>query len=230
MSFNSIKEALDRIDITGYTQVLVAAIWVWQGRAADAWASLATGLKAKRLEVRANKARLKTLRRESNDALDVLHNLTAQGLTMARSKYRRNPRVLEQLMVLSAGGHGKQAILDEAADWRANWGELPDATWEPLTSNTHEIFDAAYTDAQTKFAAYKAFLQEERSTRLGFYEDLGNAWEDCVEWLEDAEVVFEDGTPNGELVRAVVNHVGDNEDDDASETGASEGDDGLPPK
>jgi hypothetical protein len=202
---------------------LVAAVWVWQGRAADAWASLAAGLKAKRLEVRANKARLRTRRREANDALDLLHHLTVQGLSMARSKYRRNARVLDQLSVLQARGDGKQKTLDEAADWRANWGELPDADWEPLPTNTHAIFDAASTDAQSRFAAYKAFVQEERSTRLKFYEDLGNAWADCVEWLADAEAVFEDGTPNGELVRAVVEHVGTNEEDDESEGGT-----GLP--
>lgn len=236
MAFRTIKEALDRVDITGITQVLVAGEWVSQIRAADAWAPLGAGLKARRLEVRGKKGRLKTLRDEANDALDVLHNLTAQGLGMARSKYRRNSTVLKALSLRSAGGHGKQTILDEAAEWRIAWTELPDADWEPLATNTHEILDAAYLDAETKFTAFKVALQDERKARLEFYEDLGHAWEDCVEWLADAELVFEDGTPNGELVRAVVDHKGDNEEDDATETGSGTGPggtdvgDGLPPK
>lgn len=31
-------------------------------------------------------------------------------------------------------------------------------------------------------------------------------WQDCVEWYEDACLTFEEDTPNGDLVRATIEH------------------------
>ncbi|NCO35579.1 MAG: hypothetical protein AUJ92_07015 [Armatimonadetes bacterium CG2_30_59_28] len=81
--------------------------------------------------------------------------------------------ILQSLSLLKAGGHGRQGILNEAAEWRIARGQLPDADWEPTPTNTKALFDGDYADAEAKHKAVKVTTQEERKSPAGVLRDAG---------------------------------------------------------
>jgi hypothetical protein len=225
----SVPDVLARGDATGSTQVRVADKWVWQGKEAPQWAVDTAAVRAQRIVVTDAKTGLRDAGIAWDDVLDDLHDRTAQGLGMARSKYRRNPSVLALLKPLDASGDDRQDKMDEAREWLSTWSRLPDATWNPTAENTKTAFGALYNQSLAGQTTYQDAVTAERDERQQFYLMVGNLWEDCVEWYIDACLVFPQGTPEGELVRAVYKAKAAPEGDDAT-GGAGEGDDGLPPK
>jgi hypothetical protein len=182
----------------------LAASWVWQRKPLVQMTADSMAARAQRDALAGKDRDLQMARVMADLALDGLHDQTVLAVRMARNLYRHDEIVLGSLTTLSADGKSRQDTLNEALAWLKAWERLPDADWTPLPAVTQESFAALLTDAETKHRALATAMAEEREARRDFNQVLADLWTDCVDWYADATVVFPEGTPDGQLVRAIL--------------------------
>jgi hypothetical protein len=136
--------------------------------------------------------------------LNVLHQLTVQGLNMAKTKLRNDPAGFAVVAGLHASGHSPDKILAEALAWESAWGQVA-PTWSPTTSNTLAAFKTlrkqCADDLQTAFKDADSANREQSGKLAQMCLDLEDV---NVAWYADATRVFAAGTPEGDMIRSTV--------------------------
>lgn len=136
--------------------------------------------------------------------LSLLHQLTVQGLSMAKTKFRSDPANLAVVSDLHASGGKPERILAEALAWESAWGKTAPA-WSPSQSNTFDAYKAlrkqCVEDLQNAFTDAASASRE----AAGTLEQMARALEDTnVAWYADATRIFAAGTPEGDMIRSSV--------------------------
>lgn len=193
-----------RTQATRGVQDRLAPGWVWEEKTVAAWdLSLTTEETLENLLIGQQRG-LSKGRASADDALDDLHDMNAQVLAMARSKYRNDPETLALLDGLDTEGDARREILSDAQGMIAVWQKLPDEDWSPTPTNTLDAFTAQYTLGKTKVDALEGLQADVRKTRKQYHNHVAQMWEDCVAWYESACAVFAEGTPEGAMVRGIA--------------------------
>lgn len=136
--------------------------------------------------------------------LGSLHELTVQGLGMAKSRFRNNPSSLALVKNLHAAGKSPEQILAEALDWETAWNKA-DPTWTPTKTNTLAAFKAlrksCNEDLQQAFkdAASEARDQDEALAQMAQAVEGTN-----VAWYAEATKAFGPATPEGIMIRKTI--------------------------
>lgn len=136
--------------------------------------------------------------------LKTLHQLTVQGLNMAKTMFRDDAASLAVLHGLNAAGHAPEKILGEALAWESAWGKIA-ATWSPTPANTLAAFKTlrqqCAEDLQTAFTDADSVHREAAAT----LEQMCAGLEDMnVAWYASGTKVFLAGTPEGDLIRSGI--------------------------
>lgn len=136
--------------------------------------------------------------------LDVLHRLTAQGVGMAKNKFRNDPSKKALLRDVTANSNSRTETLAEALMWETAWTKL-DPAWAPLPANTLAAFTSLRQNCletlQKSYLDAHSSWREEAETMAGQGRDL----EDVNEaWFADATRVFPVNTPEGDMIRSTV--------------------------
>jgi hypothetical protein len=136
--------------------------------------------------------------------LKNLHQLTVQGLNMAKTKFRSDAASLAVLHGLNAAGHSPEKILAEALAWESAWGKIA-PTWSPTPANTLAAFkplrQQCAEDLQTAFADADSVHREASATLEQMCAGLEAT---NVAWYASATMVFPAGTPEGDLIRTGI--------------------------
>ena len=192
-----------RAQATKAVQERLAGAWVWEDKTVAGWQNDLTAPQAKEAQLEGADMDLNRARASADAALDELHGLTAQGLGMARAKYRNDPETLGLLKGLDAEGDGRRDVLDDALAWEVAWQRLPDADWSPTPTNTRAAFTALRQAAAAKAESLEAHQADARKARREQSELAGHLWEDCVVWYRSACLVFPEPTPEGQMIRGL---------------------------
>ena len=136
--------------------------------------------------------------------LKDLHQLTVQGLNMAKTKFRNDPANLAVVMGLHARGSTPEEILAEALAWESAWGKTAPA-WNPTTTNTLATYKIlrkqCAEDLQIAFRDAGSAASEEAGKAEKMAKDLQDV---VVAWYADATRMFAAGTPEGDMIRSTV--------------------------
>lgn len=135
--------------------------------------------------------------------LVTLHDLTVDGLKMARIKWRKDAARKAILANLSADGGGRDTVQSQARSWAGVW-ESFDAAWVPTTGNTLAAFNTLITASETQEKLYKKENTKWREQAEEF-NVFALASEDlCIARHAAATVEFPEGTAQGDMIRSTV--------------------------
>jgi len=192
----------------------VASLWVWSEKTPDEMQTqleTITGNKSASPPVIGQEEIASQAESAYNQAygnwhtqLKSLHQLTVQGVNMAKTRLRNDPAGLAVVSGLHASGNTPEKILADALAWESAWSQVL-ATWSPTTTNTLAAFKAirklCADDLQLAIKdANSANLEEN-----GKLEQMCADLEDMnVAWYADATRVFAAGTPEGDMIRSTV--------------------------
>jgi hypothetical protein len=192
----------------------VAATWTWQEMTIVAMQAALTAIVGdedadppiigqEQIVGEANQTML-AARSAWDTGLDRLHGWTAQGLAMAKNKYRNDPAKLSQLDGLTASADGRQGVLDEALAWQTAWAKL-DPAWAPMPANTLTAFGNLRKQCVEILQPAYAATRSDWRTATGKLTQLGRTMEDINEaWYADALRAFPEGTPEGDMIRGTI--------------------------
>ncbi len=188
---------------TRAAQADLAAEWVWEEKTLAEWDTGLTLLNTLMEAEQDSEAEMLAKRGETDAALDLLQSLTGRCLRMAKNRYREDSArmaVFQNLRVESGSRAGK---LQEALEWESAW-EKTGPSWSPLPNLTLAGFKASRLAAAALLEAYatKRTQWESADAELDAQGRALNA--DCVAWYEAASIVFEPGTPQGDMIRSTV--------------------------
>ena len=211
---NSLEFVKDRAVKTISAAKQVAPSWTWEEKTAaqmEAQLAAITGNATATPPVRGQEANtsaadqvMLAARGAYDTALDQLHTWTAQGLGMAKTKFRDDTAKAAQLAGLGASGSSRAKTLDEALAWESAWANI-DPTWAPLPGLTpttfttlrkraYEVLKPAYSDAHAAWRKAAETLGE----MAGELTDMSQAW------YATALRVFPEGTAEGDLIRGTI--------------------------
>lgn len=188
---------------TRAAQADLAAEWVWEEKTLAEWDTGLTLLNTLMEAEQDSEAEMLAKRGETDAALDLLQSLTGRCLRMAKNRYREDSArmaVFQNLRVESGSRAGK---LQEALEWESAW-EKTGANWSPLPNLTLAGFKASRLAAAALLEAYatKRTQWESADAELDAQGRLLNG--DCVAWYMAATIVFEPGTPQGDMIRSSI--------------------------
>jgi hypothetical protein len=136
--------------------------------------------------------------------LKALHQLTVQGLNMAKTKFRNDPANLAVVAGLHADGTTPEEILAQVLAWESAWGKIA-PTWNPSTTNTFADYKTlrkqCAEDLQIAFKDAGSAASEEAGKAEQMAKDLNDV---VVAWYADATKMFAVGTPEGDMIRSTV--------------------------
>ncbi len=200
---SSLEFIVSRARATLSVQELVQCKWVWEEKPIDGWKADIQGFNDLETAEQNAEAAMLECRGRYDEAQATLHDLTVQGVKMARIRYRKDAAKLAIVNRLSADGQSREQILDQAREWSAAWAQL-DPGWSPILENTltdfNELYSAclrlqqAYTDKEISWRA-------EAETLNAFARSLDDV---NIAWYGAATIVFLEGTVEGNLVRKNV--------------------------
>jgi len=98
-------------------------------------------------------------------------------------------------------------------------------TGQPTPVNTKQGFTAARTLGQQKMDALNTAIAAERADRRKLNDMLTELYQDCLDWYNDACLMFKEDTPEGLLIRGILRRVSTKPDDETEG-----GEDGVPEK
>jgi len=188
---------------TRAAQADLAAEWVWEEKTLAEWDTGLTLLNTLMEAEQDSEAEMLAKRGETDAALDLLQSLTGRCLRMAKNRYREDSArmaVFQNLRVESGSRAGK---LQEALEWESAW-EKTGPSWSPLPNLTLAGFKASRLAAAALLEAYatKRTQWESADAELDAQGRLLNG--DCVAWYMAATIVFEPGTPQGDMIRSSI--------------------------
>lgn len=199
----SIEAIILRAQATSATQAAIAATWVWDEKTVVQWASALTAIDAKKIAVSDLEGDYLLKRADFDSAIATLHDLTVEGLGMARVKWRKDAAKKAILSGLSASGGGREAIEREAQAWESVWQSFDD-TWEPSATNNIADFRTLIASTTTLEKAYGNAHTVWRKAVEELQADADALWDDCVAWYEAATTLFKEGTAIGDLIRSTI--------------------------
>lgn len=192
-----------RSQATRDAQTAIATAWVWDEKTVAQWDSALTALDTKKIAVSDLEADSLAKRSLYENTITQLHDLTVEGLGMARVKWRKDEAKRKILSTLSASGGGREKVQTEAQAWESVWEKF-DAAWNPSTTNTIAAFRTLITTSNTEEDDYN---QAHTGWRTGAEELQVQAdalWGDCVAWYGAATTLFKEGTAIGDMIRSTV--------------------------
>ena len=199
----AIEAIILRAQATSDTQAAIAATWVWDEKTVVQWASALTAIDTKKIAVSDLEGDYLLKRADFDTTIASLHDLTVEGLGMARVKWRKDAAKKAILSGLSASGGGRETIEREAQAWESVWQSFDD-TWEPSAANNIADFRTLITSTTTQ---EKAYGNAHTLWRKGVEELQAEAdalWDDCVAWYAAATTLYKEGTVIGDLIRSTV--------------------------
>src|SRR5687768_17211734 len=119
---------LERAEASRNAQELVAELWVWPELTVSQWDTMINAFRVQDQIVARKEAQLRTARGAVDFHFQFLHELTVQGLCMARQKYRHHPEKLAGLKGITIAANSRMAMMEEARTWEVAWEEL-DENW-----------------------------------------------------------------------------------------------------
>jgi hypothetical protein len=192
-----------RAQATRDAQTAIAATWVWDEKTVVQWDSALTALDTKKVAVSDQEADSLTKRSLYENTLVQLHDLTVEGLGMARVKWRKDEAKKKILSTLSASGGSRETVQAEAQAWESVWEKF-DAAWTPSTANTIAAFRTLITTSNTQEDDFKDAHTVWRKGAEELQVQAGVLWDDCVAWYEAATLLFKEGTAIGDMLRGTI--------------------------
>ena len=199
----NIEFVQQRTIATRAAQVDLAAEWVWEEKTVANWDTDLTLLNTLMEAEQDAEAAMLASRGETDAALDQLHSLTGRCLRMAKNRYRDDAARMAVFYNLRAEAGSRAGKLQEALEWESAW-EKTAATWSPLPNLTLAAFKASRLAAAALLEAYatKRTQWESADAELDSHGRALNG--NCVAWYEAATIVFDVGTPAGDMIRSSI--------------------------
>lgn len=199
----AIEAIILRAQATSDTQAAIAGTWVWDEKTGPQWVASLTAIEVKKIAISDLEGVYLLKRADFENTITTLHDLTVEGLSMARVKWRKDAAKKAVLSGLSASGGGRETVEREAQAWESVWQSFDD-TWEPSATNNIADFRTLITSTTTK---EKAYGNAHTLWRKGVEELQAEAdvlWDDCVAWYAAATILFKEGTAVGDLIRSTI--------------------------
>lgn len=192
-----------RLQATRDAQTEIAATWVWEEQTVVQWDTRVTDFTAKKAASATQEGVMLNKRALYEATLVQIHDLTVDGVKMARIKWRKDEPRKAILSTLSADGGGRDKVQAEARAWAAVWASF-DAAWVPTPGNTLAAFNTLISLSETQENAFKMEHTKWRE-KAEELNDFAEACEElCVAWYGAATTVFPEGTPQGDMIRSTV--------------------------
>ena len=199
----STEAVILRAQATSDTQSAIAGTWVWDEKTVIQWVASLTAIDVKKIAVSDLEGAQLLARADFQNTITTLHDLTVEGLGMARVKWRKDAAKKAILANLSASGGGRETVEKEAQAWESVWQSFDD-TWLPSATNNIADFRILIASTTTQ---EKAYGNAHTLWRKGVEELQAEAdvlWDDCVAWYEAATTLFKEGTAIGDLIRSTI--------------------------
>lgn len=192
-----------RLQATRDAQVEIAPVYVWEEMTVAQWIARATDFTAKKAASATQEGVMLNQRALFETTVVQMHDLTVDGLKMARIKWRKDEPRKVILSTLSAGGGGRDTVQAEARSWAAVWASF-DAAWVPMPGNTLAAFNTLIALSETQENAFKMDYTKWREKAEELNDFAAASEELCVAWYAAATTVFPEGTPQGDMIRSTV--------------------------
>ncbi len=199
----SIEITTIRAQATRDAQTAIAATWVWEEMTVADWNAILAALDAKKVAVSDLDADQLAKRSVYENTINQLHDLTVEGLGMARVKWRKDEAKKKILSTLSSAGGGRETVQAEAQAWESVWEKF-DAAWNPTPTNTIAAFRTLITSSDTQEDDYKGAHTDWRKGAEELQVQAEELWADCVAWYEAATTLFKEGTAIGDMIRGTI--------------------------
>ena len=192
-----------RLQATRDAQVEVAAVYVWDEMTVAQWIARAQAFTAKQAAAALQEGVMLNQRALFETTVVQIHDLTVDGVKMARIKWRNDAARKAILATVHADGGGRDVVQAEARSWAAVWTSF-DPTWVPTPGNTLAAFNTLIATSETQENEFKLEhtqwreLAEEFNVFAAASEDL------CVAWYGAVTTVFPEGTAQGDMIRSTV--------------------------
>lgn len=192
-----------RLQATRDAQTEIAAAWVWEEQTVVQWDTRVSDFTAKKAASATQEGVMLNKRALFETTVVQMHDLTVDGLKMARIKWRKDEPRKVILSTLSADGGGRDKVQAEARGWAAVWASF-DAAWVPTPGNTLAAFNTLLALSETQENAFKMDHTKWREKAEELNDFAAACEELCVAWYGAATVVFAEGTPQGDMIRSTV--------------------------
>lgn len=192
-----------RAQATRDAQTTIAATWLWEEKTVAEWNTALDALNTKKVAVSDLDADQLAARAAYEPTIEALHELTVEGLALARVKWRKDPARKKILSKLSAIGGGRENVQGEAQAWESVWEKFDD-TWAPTATNTIAAFRALITSSDDLEDVYKQAHTDWRKAAEELQVQADELWADCVAWYAAATTVFKAGTAIGDMIRGTI--------------------------
>ena len=192
-----------RLQATRDAQTEIAATWVWEEQTVVQWDTRVSDFTAKKAASDTQEGVMLNKRALFEGTVVQIHDLTVDGVKMARIKWRKDEPRKAVLATVHADGGGRDTGQKEARAWAAVWSSF-DAAWVPTPGNTLAAFNTLVTLSETQENAFKLEHTKWRE-KAEELNDFAEACEDlCIAWYAAATTVFPEGTPQGDMIRSTV--------------------------
>lgn len=192
-----------RLQATRDAQTQIAATWVWEEQTVVQWDTRVSDFTAKKAASDTQEGVMLNKRALFEATIVQLHDLTVDGVRMARIKWRKDEPRKAVLATVHADGGGRDTVQKEARAWAAVWASF-DAAWVPTPGNTLAAFNTLIALSETQENAFKLEHTKWRE-KAEELNDFAEACEElCVAWYGAATTVFPEGTPQGDMIRSTV--------------------------
>lgn len=184
-------------------QVEVAPLYLWEEMTVAQWIARALDFTAKQGAAALQEGVMLNQRALFETTVVQIHDLTVDGVKMARIKWRNDAARKAILATVHADGGGRDVVQAEARSWAAVWTSF-DPTWVPTPGNPLAAFNTLIATSETQENAFKLEhtqwreLAEEFNVFAAASEDL------CVAWYAAVTTVFPEGTAPGDMIRSTV--------------------------
>lgn len=192
-----------RLQATRDAQGEIAAVYVWDEMTVAQWIARAQDFTTKQTAAATQDGVALNKRAIFQGTVVALHNLTVDGIKMARVKWRNDAARKAIIETLSAAGGGRDTVEKEAQAWAAVWGSF-DAAWVPTPGNTLAAFNTLTAACLTQENDYKLAHTQWREKAEEFNVFAVGSEELCVAWYAAVTTVFPVGTPQGDMIRSTV--------------------------
>jgi hypothetical protein len=177
--------------------------WLWDEKTVVQWDADIAAYEAQRDVLAACDTTARLAQSRLDVAIDGLHQVTLQGLSMAKTKYRSQPVEAHILRTLTANSVNRGAVMEEALEWEVAWEEI-DPAWVPVPGNTLAALAAAQGNCRAlikDLAKQRTIVRRETKRLSQLAEEMDDA---CVAWYSAAVHVFDVATVAGESIRKLV--------------------------
>ncbi len=192
-----------RLQATRDAQTEVAAAWVWEEQTVAQWNTWVADFTAKQAAAATQEGVMLNKRAIFEATTVQVHNLTVDGVKMARIKWRNDDARKAILATVHANGGSRDRVQAEARAWAAVWASF-DAAWVPVPGNTLVAFSTLITLSETQESVFKMEHTQWREVAEEFNVFAAATEELCVAWYGAATTVFPVGTPQGDMIRSTV--------------------------